>query len=75
MFAGDADPSERKSKRGVRILCIDGGGTKALACIEMLKELEKRTGTRVDNMFDLIGGVRYSCSSPHPLSIRSKGLS
>ena len=43
--------------RGVRILALDGGGTRALVTIEMLKELEAQTGRRVHELFDVVAGT------------------
>lgn len=54
---GCVDFAERKGNYGIRVLTIDGGGTKALVAIEMLKELERKTGRRVHEMFDLIAGA------------------
>ena len=42
---------------GVRILALDGGGTRALVTIEMLKELEAQTGRRVHELFDVVAGT------------------
>lgn len=42
---------------GVRVLALDGGGTRALLTIEMLKSLEAQTGKRVHELFDVIGGT------------------
>ena len=44
-------------RRGVRILALDGGGTRALVTIEMLKALERETGRRVHEMFDIVAGT------------------
>ena len=43
--------------RGVRILCMDGGGMKGLATLKMLRELERCTGKRIHELFDLICGT------------------
>ena len=47
----------RRPEDGVRILALDGGGTRALVTIEMLKELERQTGQRVHELFDVIAGT------------------
>lgn len=43
--------------RGLRILSIDGGGTRGMLAIEMLRQLELSTGRRVHEMFDYVVGV------------------
>lgn len=43
--------------RGVRILCMDGGGMKGLVMVAMLKELEARAGRPIAELFDLIAGT------------------
>ena len=43
---------------GLRILTLDGGGTKALSTIEILKRLEQRTQKPVHETFDLVCGTR-----------------
>ncbi|KAF8391516.1 hypothetical protein HHK36_023821 [Tetracentron sinense] len=45
------------AKQGLRILSMDGGGMKGLATVQMLKEIEKGTGKRIHEMFDLICGT------------------
>lgn len=44
-------------KRGLRILSMDGGGMKGLATVRILKQIEKGTGKRIHELFDLIGGT------------------
>lgn len=45
------------AKQGLRILSMDGGGMKGLATVQMLKEIEKGTGKRIYELFDLICGT------------------
>lgn len=44
-------------KKGLRILSMDGGGMKGLATVQVLKEIEKGTGKRIHELFDLICGT------------------
>ncbi|KAI8001414.1 Phospholipase A I [Camellia lanceoleosa] len=45
------------AKQGLRILSMDGGGMKGLATVQILKEIEKGTGKRIHEVFDLICGT------------------
>ncbi|KAG6641648.1 phospholipase A I-like isoform X1 [Carya illinoinensis] len=45
------------AKQGLRILSMDGGGMKGMATVQILKEIEKGTGKRIHEMFDLICGT------------------
>lgn len=53
-LCGYVEPPKAK---GVRILTIDGGGTRALMSLETLSELEKNLGGKLIDNFDLIAGV------------------
>jgi patatin-like phospholipase/acyl hydrolase len=41
----------------VRLLCIDGGGIRGIIPALVLAELERRTGRRIADMFDLVAGT------------------
>lgn len=42
---------------GVRVLSLDGGGTRGLVSLEILRYIEKATKKRIHELFDLICGV------------------
>jgi hypothetical protein len=41
------------SGRGLRVLALDGGGMKGMTEVTMLREIEKRTGKRMHELFDV----------------------
>jgi len=45
------------SRRGPRVLCLDGGGIRGLLMVEALKRVERMTGRRIAECFDLICGT------------------
>ena len=45
------------SNRGIRILCLDGGGTRGFTAVLMLKRIEEISGRRLSELFDLIVGT------------------
>ena len=46
-----------RRSRGVSVLALDGGGTRAVLTLQMLKQLERLSGRRVNELFDVIGGT------------------
>lgn len=44
-------------KAGSRVLCLDGGGIRGLIQLEILSQLEIKTGRRVTELFDWIVGT------------------
>uniref|UniRef100_A0A6G1SLS6 Calcium-independent phospholipase A2-gamma n=1 Tax=Aceria tosichella TaxID=561515 RepID=A0A6G1SLS6_9ACAR len=42
---------------GVRVLSLDGGGTRGLVSLEILRHIERATKKRIHELFDLICGV------------------
>eukprot|EP00186_Timspurckia_oligopyrenoides_P002214 CAMPEP_0182448056 /NCGR_PEP_ID=MMETSP1172-20130603/23142_1 /TAXON_ID=708627 /ORGANISM="Timspurckia oligopyrenoides, Strain CCMP3278" /LENGTH=933 /DNA_ID=CAMNT_0024644773 /DNA_START=665 /DNA_END=3466 /DNA_ORIENTATION=- len=46
-----------EGQRGLRVLCIDGGGTRAVMSFEMLKHLKRITGSEIHELFDVICGT------------------
>lgn len=51
---GHAEPP---NSPGIRVLSIDGGGTRGLVSMEILRHIEKATNKRIHELFDLICGV------------------
>jgi hypothetical protein len=44
-------------KRGINLLSLDGGGAKGFVTIEVLKNIEQKTGKRIYELFDHICGT------------------
>ena len=57
MAASSSRAPRAGPSRPIRILSLDGGGTRALLTIEILKRIEERTGRRIHDLFDVIGGT------------------
>lgn len=57
-----------------RILSIDGGGLRGIVPVLILKELEKRTGKRIHEMFDLIAGTSTGGLIACALTISDDGV-
>nr|GMD86050.1 phospholipase A I [Ipomoea batatas] len=61
-------------KQGLRILSMDGGGMKGLATVRILKEIEKGTGKRIHELFDLICGTSTGGMLAVALGIKQMSL-
>jgi patatin-like phospholipase/acyl hydrolase len=51
------DTNNRMKKRKFNILSLDGGGLRGIIPVLILREIEKRTGKRIHELFDLIAGT------------------
>ncbi len=55
-----------------KILSLDGGGIRGIVSLHLLAEIEKRTGKRIAQMFDLVAGtstgaiIGLALNVPHP---------
>lgn len=56
VLASDGD-EEKSSKKIVKILSVDGGGMRGILPLEILKEIEARTGKPICEIFDVMGGT------------------
>ena len=54
---GDTRLHSFNARKGSRILFLDGGGMRGLIQIEILEQLERKTGKRVTELFDWIVGT------------------
>jgi predicted acylesterase/phospholipase RssA len=61
-----------RGQRGLRILALDGGGTRALMSFEILKHLTKLTGCQLHEMFDIICGTSTGAIIAGSLGIRRR---
>lgn len=56
-LAGLGVAPEFKERRGVRILTLDGGGTRGFTAVVMLRRLEEKLGRPIHEYFDLVVGT------------------
>lgn len=42
---------------GIRVLSLDGGGTRGMMALEVLEAIERTTGRKIYELFDYISGV------------------
>ena len=60
--------------RGVRILSMDGGGMRGLLSVRILFALQKRTGQKLSDMFDLICGTSTGAILAAAMAIKGYSL-
>ena len=58
---------------GPRVLALDGGGMRGLVTLVMLQELERRTGRRIHELFDLVVGTSTGAIVAAIVCIRGLG--
>jgi patatin-like phospholipase/acyl hydrolase len=57
-----------------RILSLDGGGLRGIIPVLVLKEIEKRTGKRITDMFDLIAGTSTGALIACGITVSDDGI-
>ena len=68
--AGDVSPDQavnivrrlqesatERRRRGVRVLCLDGGGVRGLVQLEILRQIEEELDAKITDRFDYIVGT------------------
>lgn len=53
----DKSDKEIPKTKGVRLLCMDGGGIRGLVLVQMLLEIEKLSQTPIHHLFDWVAGT------------------
>ena len=74
-FTSSPNTPEFEPEKIMRILTLDGGGSRGVVSLYALAELEKATGKRVHELFDLIVATSTGCISATLLTIPNIGQS
>ena len=61
-----------RGQRGLRILALDGGGTRALMAFEILKHITRSTGCQIHELFDIICGTSTGAIIAGSLGLRKR---
>jgi len=73
VLTGEIDPP--KGRHGVRILCLDGGGTRGILTLEILRQLQKTSGGRpIHTLFDYICGVSTGAILAFMIGVQKRPL-
>jgi len=62
----------KERRGGIRVLSLDGGGSRIIATLQILKKLEQMCGMRIADMFDVIGGTSSGGLLALAMGLRNK---
>lgn len=69
-LASQEELDEKKNKTTVRILSVDGGGTRGIVPATILAAIEQETGKKISEIFDIVGGTSIGAVLTTYLTVR-----